>query len=470
MHDTFDKLRIHREYFQLSEKPVKIEDLESILDAARWAPSPFNSQPWEFLILAADSLKSHIKKRTIKDDPNSSDEISRVIAEFPTPIAVLYDNNRMDPGKNAAEMGLLCLGTCLGNFSLRAAELSIKIEIFRFGSVSRGSKEELEKKLKLPEGINVMAIIGMGYAENDKIITTPNEEFERYISEHIHLDRFGESSGHSNVSVPPIQDNVLGLARPRTSYRKHYLAKNIEDEHELQILKASYNSHIGKQARPPWRIIIIKDEEIRNKLAKRIKQCAYDAYMDKDYFKKMKEWMRFSEKEIKSRKDGVFAYMLYKYMGFFVKAGMNIVELPVMGWTKKLIVPVFSKAFFHDLVKKAPLIVAIVHEPSSSTQEYEDYETDQIAIGMAVQNILLSSWSLKVGVQFLSILFNKKESGEEIQKELGIPDNFRIVDMVRLGYIDPKAVPPQYFNVQGNVRRDCAEILHKDFYGNKPLL
>jgi len=470
MQDTFDKLKIHREHFPVLNKPVNIEDLEIILDAARWAPSPFNSQPWEFLILESVSLKRCIKERVVKEDHNIYGEISRVVEEFPTSIAVLYDNNRMDPGKNAAEMGLLCLGTCLGNFSLMAAELSVKIEIFRFASTVRESKEELEQSLKLPEGINVMAIIGMGYAENDKLITTSSEELEKYISEHIHLDRFGEASGHSTFSVPPIQDSVLGLARPRKSYRKHYLAKDIEYEHELQILKASYNSHIGTQARPPWRILIIKDEEIRNKLAKRIKQCAYEAYMDKNYFRKMKEWMRFSEKEIKSRKDGVFAYMLYKYMGFFVKAGMTIVELPVMGWTKKLIIPVFSRAFFHDLVKKAPLIVAIVHEPSSDMQDYEAYETDQIAIGMAVQNILLSSWSLKVGVQFLSILFNKKESAKEIQRELGIPDNFRIVDMVRLGYIDAKAVPPQYFNVQGNVRRECAEILHKDSYGNKPLL
>ena len=33
-----------------SSKPVKREQLQSILEAARWAPSAFNEQPWRFIL------------------------------------------------------------------------------------------------------------------------------------------------------------------------------------------------------------------------------------------------------------------------------------------------------------------------------------------------------------------------------------------------------------------------------------
>lgn len=33
-----------------SDKPVKKEQLQSIIEAARWAPSAFNEQPWRFIL------------------------------------------------------------------------------------------------------------------------------------------------------------------------------------------------------------------------------------------------------------------------------------------------------------------------------------------------------------------------------------------------------------------------------------
>ena len=47
--DAIIRRRSHRGLFQ--DKPIVHGDLEQLLEAARWAPSPFNVQPWEFLIV-----------------------------------------------------------------------------------------------------------------------------------------------------------------------------------------------------------------------------------------------------------------------------------------------------------------------------------------------------------------------------------------------------------------------------------
>ena len=47
--DAIAARRSHRSEFQ--DKPIRPEDLDRLLEAARWAPSPFNVQPWELLLI-----------------------------------------------------------------------------------------------------------------------------------------------------------------------------------------------------------------------------------------------------------------------------------------------------------------------------------------------------------------------------------------------------------------------------------
>jgi nitroreductase len=42
-----------------SEKPVPAEVLQSLFEAARWAPSSSNEQPWAFLVATRDDEESH---------------------------------------------------------------------------------------------------------------------------------------------------------------------------------------------------------------------------------------------------------------------------------------------------------------------------------------------------------------------------------------------------------------------------
>lgn len=43
---------------QYTERPVNREDIETILEAARWAPSPHGRQPWRFAVITGAEVKT----------------------------------------------------------------------------------------------------------------------------------------------------------------------------------------------------------------------------------------------------------------------------------------------------------------------------------------------------------------------------------------------------------------------------
>ena len=53
-------MRSRRSVRQYQERPVAREQIEQILEAARWAPSPHGRQPWRFAVLTKPELKRRL--------------------------------------------------------------------------------------------------------------------------------------------------------------------------------------------------------------------------------------------------------------------------------------------------------------------------------------------------------------------------------------------------------------------------
>ncbi len=49
--DFFEVIRKRNSVRHFTNDPVKDDDLRAMLEAARWAPSPENEQPWHFLVI-----------------------------------------------------------------------------------------------------------------------------------------------------------------------------------------------------------------------------------------------------------------------------------------------------------------------------------------------------------------------------------------------------------------------------------
>jgi len=82
--DVFNAItqrRSHRQKFR--DEPISQADMERLIEAARWAPSPFNVQPWELLIIREAEGKNALAELTARSiveqfkDPRFLDDNSR---------------------------------------------------------------------------------------------------------------------------------------------------------------------------------------------------------------------------------------------------------------------------------------------------------------------------------------------------------------------------------------------------------
>jgi len=58
--EVFEAIKERRSYRSFLPEPISEAVIEKILEAAIWAPSPLNTQPWEFIIITREDVKEKI--------------------------------------------------------------------------------------------------------------------------------------------------------------------------------------------------------------------------------------------------------------------------------------------------------------------------------------------------------------------------------------------------------------------------
>jgi nitroreductase len=101
------------------EKNVPEETVEELIDAARWAPSAGNIQPWEFIIVRNPDIKEKLAEAA----SNQS-----FLEEAPVVIIVCADENRSSQGYGQRGKTLYCIqdtAAAIQNIHLAAHSLGL---------------------------------------------------------------------------------------------------------------------------------------------------------------------------------------------------------------------------------------------------------------------------------------------------------------------------------------------------------
>lgn len=184
-----------------SFKPGEVPDdcLRKVLEAARWAPSGANTQPWELVVIRAPELKqrvarafaaAHRKAREVDPSFPYEDE-ERLRARFtaaPVLIAVCADSRfkRAYPKVGYRDRILhVSLGAAIQNMMLAARACGLALS---WGTVDRLCEGRLRELLGLPEHLQVLEVLQLGYpAEGAR------PRFRRASSDFTHLERLDAS-------------------------------------------------------------------------------------------------------------------------------------------------------------------------------------------------------------------------------------------------------------------------------------
>ncbi len=169
--DIFTTIRERRSCRSYLPDPISDEVIEKILEAAVWAPSAANNQPWEFIVVSNKSVKKEIsseseKCRKILFEKSGWKWVDRYrvnfLEEAPVVIAVVGD-----PQKTGADMfleggGLAYRDGCaaaIQNLLLAARALELGTLWFTLFD-----KEAIRRILKLDTAKEPLALICLGKA------------------------------------------------------------------------------------------------------------------------------------------------------------------------------------------------------------------------------------------------------------------------------------------------------------------
>lgn len=147
MNKVLESIRERRSVRKFTDEPVTEEEIEQILEAARWAPSGKNNQPWRFLVIRQGDEKAKVAECTHYSDTVRQ---ARVL------IAVYLDRKATyDRTKDVQSIGACCQNIWLATHSLGLGAVW-NGEILNH----RGCVEEV---LETPEELELMALFCIGH-------------------------------------------------------------------------------------------------------------------------------------------------------------------------------------------------------------------------------------------------------------------------------------------------------------------
>ncbi len=133
-----------------ADRPVEREKLYSLLEAARWAASAGNQQPWYFIVGTKENAKNHARLvATLWERNILWAQYAPVLILV---VAKLYDR----PGKEL--MSFYDVGMAVGNLVTQAVDLGLVTH-----QMAGFDAEKARETLSIPEGHQPLAMIALGY-------------------------------------------------------------------------------------------------------------------------------------------------------------------------------------------------------------------------------------------------------------------------------------------------------------------
>lgn len=199
--DLIKKRRSVRKY---SARKVESNILHEVLEAARWAPSAHNAQPWRFIVLIDDALKHDLAEAManvwtadmIKDGASIEIRESMATASVErfthAPVLIVACLTMNDMIKYADELRQKCerdlavqsLGAAIQNMLLAAHSKGLGACWF---CAPIFCKDTVRKVLKIPEDVEPQALIILGYPAEK-----PSAPSRKPLQDYSYLDYWGK--------------------------------------------------------------------------------------------------------------------------------------------------------------------------------------------------------------------------------------------------------------------------------------
>ena len=163
-----DLVRTRRSCRSFENSSLSEIQLTAILDAGRWAPSPLNLQPWEFIIINDPEIKAQVRKvaeaaKKEVNDKNGPGWAARYGVDFleeaAVQIVVVVNPSRGGLGSLFGQKhgAIQAASACIQNMLLACADMGLGALWFTFFR-----PEKLRSLLNIPEKLEIAGVIPIG--------------------------------------------------------------------------------------------------------------------------------------------------------------------------------------------------------------------------------------------------------------------------------------------------------------------
>lgn len=169
-----------------SSKPVAAKDLELLFEAARWAASSYNEQPWSFIVAT-------------KSEPEQYERLLSTLIEFnqgwakTAPVLMLtLANKKFAKNQKDNYHALHDTGAALANLMLQATELGLHAH-----AMSGYDEQKARQLLEIPDEYATGAAVAIGYLDSPDKLEGDLKQMEigersrRPLSSLVHAGKWG---------------------------------------------------------------------------------------------------------------------------------------------------------------------------------------------------------------------------------------------------------------------------------------
>lgn len=140
-------------------RPIAPEHLGSLLEAARWAPSCFNEQPWSFLVGTRSDPEGHARLLSCIVEANARWAAKAPVLMLSVASSSFARNGK--PNRHAQHD----VGLAVENMVIQAQTMGLVVH-----QMGGFDAQKARRQLAIPEGQEPMAMIAIGYpAEVDSL-------------------------------------------------------------------------------------------------------------------------------------------------------------------------------------------------------------------------------------------------------------------------------------------------------------
>jgi len=171
---VFEAIKERRSVRAYTDEAVSDEDVERLIEAARWAPSAGNIQPWAFVIVKDAETKQKLYGAALNQT---------LIQQAPVVIVICADLIRSSRGYGSRGVHLYSIqdtAAAIENILLAAQELGLAT-----CWVGAFHEDEVAEAVKAPRHVRPVAMVAVGY-----LTERPVAPHKRSINEIVHYETF----------------------------------------------------------------------------------------------------------------------------------------------------------------------------------------------------------------------------------------------------------------------------------------